>query len=91
MNKVNYYNNCFDSKLQNSEIFPFLFLFNLRKDIVPRYLRHNQRFEIIKKYNRMFDLKTAFELTPEKFVDLIGADMDVNYELITGMDRIFER
>jgi hypothetical protein len=67
---LKYYSYIFDTKFENEKAFPFLFLFNLRSDIIPR-------FEIIKKYDRLYDIKKAFEMKPEEFLKDIGANMDV--------------
>ncbi len=75
VNKVYYFKNDLGIHIEDIEIYPIIFVFNLNKDIKPRC-------ELMKKYNKWIPFKEVFSLTPEEFINRIGAKKEdyVEYE-----------
>jgi hypothetical protein len=62
--KVFYFNDL-GLKIENIDIYPLIYLYNLATDIKPRC-------EVMKKYNKWIPLKEAFSISPADFQQRLG-------------------
>jgi hypothetical protein len=64
--KVLYFNDM-GMKIESTDIYPLIYVFNLDTDIKPRC-------EIMKKYNKWIPFKEAFSLTADQFAEKMGVN-----------------
>jgi hypothetical protein len=80
--KILYFNQI-GLKIENIDIYPLIYVFNLATDIKPRC-------EVMRKYNKWLPFKEAFSISPEEFQKRMGIS-NQEYEGFTEPSPLQER
>jgi hypothetical protein len=70
-------------KIENTDIYPIIYVFNLETDIKPRC-------EIMKKYNKWIPFKEAFSLPLDQFAEKMGVKKS-EVDSLTSPSMLHER